>query len=136
MNAHHRKRILIVEDEEPLARSLKARLESIGYEVRTETYGKRGLSYAASNPLDLAILDVNLPDINGYEVCMELRKLSHPWTIPVLMLTVKDKPVDQLRGFAHGADAYIVKPFDSQELFQTVALLIGEASVAPGGPSA
>ena len=130
MDAVRSKHILIVEDEEPLARMLQARLESIGYGVHTETHGKAGLEYAVSNRLDLVVLDVNLPDINGYEVCRELRKIYHSWVLPVLMLTIKDKPVDQLRGFAHGADAYIVKPFDSNELFQTVALLIGEASVA------
>ncbi len=125
-----KKQILIVEDEEALARSLKVRLESIGYGVHTETHGKMALSYAAAHRPDLAILDVNLPDINGYEVSQQLRRQTHPWTLPVLMLTIKDRPVDQLRGFAHGADAYIIKPFDSTELFQTVAFLIGEASLA------
>ncbi|MBI2093127.1 MAG: response regulator [Candidatus Omnitrophica bacterium] len=125
MENAHRKQILIVEDNEPLARSLRTKLESIGYEVYTKTAGKDAVSFAAAHPVELAILDVNLPDISGYEVSRQLRKIYHPWVLPVLMLTVNDKPVDQLRGFAHGADAYIVKPFDINELLQTISLLIG-----------
>ena len=135
MEGAQRKQLLIVEDEVPLARLLKTRLELLGYEVHTETHGKAGLAYAATHQLGLAILDVNLPDINGYEVSRELRKLYHPWVLPVLMLTVRDRPADQLRGFAHGADAYIAKPFDFGELVQTIGLLIGEVPVVPG-PSA
>lgn len=128
------KHILIVEDEEPLARLVKSRLESVGYEVHTEQRGRSAVSYAAQQRIDLAILDINLPDINGYQVARELRKLSAPWALPIIMLTVKDKPIDQLRGFAHGADAYLTKPFDSTELFETVALLIGDIQFArPGG---
>jgi len=132
MGTMRRKRILIVEDEEALARTLKARLESVGYEVQTETHGKAALSYATAHPVDLAILDVNLPDINGYEVTRELRSLYHAWALPILMLTVKDRPVDQLRGLAHGADVYITKPFDSTELFQAVDLLTGGTAPVPG----
>lgn len=124
------KHILIVEDEETLARTVKMRLESLGYEVHTETYGRLGINYASEHRLDLVILDVNLPDINGYQVARELRKIYHPWVLPILMLTIKNEPVDQLRGFAHGADAYLTKPFDSGELFQTVALLTGQSSAA------
>lgn len=69
-----------------------------------------------------------LPDIDGYKVCRELRKIYRPWVLPVLMLTAKDKPVDKLRGFGHGADAYLTKPFDAGELLQTVRLLLGEAA--------
>jgi two-component system sensor histidine kinase ChiS len=124
------KRILVVEDEVGLASVLKDRLESVGYEVQTETHGKAALAYATDNRVDLVILDVNLPDINGYQVARELRHLSHPWVLPILMLTVNDKPVDQLRGFAHGADAYLTKPFDSSELFDTVAFLTGQPAQA------
>ena len=129
-DAPRKKRIIVVEDEEPLARLVKERLEGAGYDVQTQTYGKTALGFAAEHRVDLAILDVNLPDINGYEVAKELRKIYHPWVLPILMLTIKDKPVDQLRGFANGADAYMTKPFDSSELLQTVALLTGEAALA------
>jgi two-component system response regulator VicR len=127
-----RKHILIVEDEEPLARLIKERLETQGYEVTTEIHGKAALAFAADHRLDLAILDINLPDVNGFDVARELRRLYHPWVLPILMLTIKDKPIDQLRGFANGADAYMTKPFDSQELLHTVALLTGEPALKGG----
>src|SRR5262245_56973080 len=128
--SRRKKLILMIDDEEELSRTMKMRLEGAGYQVQAELTGRQGLNFAAEQRVDLVILDVNLPDINGYEIARELRKLYHPWTLPILMLTVKDKPVDQLRGFAHGADAYLTKPFDSTELFQTVALLTGEAAAS------
>ena len=128
-----RKRILVVDDEAPLARTLKMRLEGIGYEVLTAATGREALTYTAECQLDLVVLDVNLPDMNGYQVARELRRIHHPWALPILMLTVKDKPIDQLRGFAHGADAYLTKPFESTELFQAVALLTGEIAAGHSG---
>ena len=124
----HKKRILIVEDDEPLAHLLKMKLESEGFEIWCETHGTAALSYAAEHPLDLVILDLKLPDVNGYEVAKELRRLYHPWVLPLLMLTGMDKPVDQLRGFAHGADAYLTKPYEPEELMKTIALLLGETA--------
>ena len=123
-----RRRILIVEDEAALAKLVKWQLESAGYEVHTEADGRGGLTYAAEHQPDLVVLDLRLPDISGYEVCRELRKLSTPWALPILMLTAMDKPVDELRGFAHGADAYLTKPFDSDELRRTVTLLLGQSA--------
>jgi DNA-binding response OmpR family regulator len=130
MAGENRRRILVVEDEEKIARLLVLQLESAGYEVHTEAYGKTALSYAAEHQPDLAILDLRLPDISGYEVCKELRKLYHSWIVPVLMVTAMDQPVDQLRGFACGADAYLTKPFSLPELLETVALLFGQAARA------
>ncbi len=128
-----RKRILIVDDEAALVRMLESQLAPIGFEVHAVTHGKQALSYAAEHNVDLAILDINLPDINGYEVAKELRRVYSPWVLPIIMLTVRDRPVDQLRGFAHGADAYLTKPFASIELFQTIGLLLGEEALAFGG---
>jgi two-component system alkaline phosphatase synthesis response regulator PhoP len=130
MGTTPRKRILIVEDEIPLARMVTWQLESAGFAVHTETAGKAGLTYALEHHPDLVILDLRLPDINGYEVCRELRKLSMPWTTPILMLTAMDKPIDQLRGYAHGADAYLTKPFEPAELLRTISLLLGQTSLA------
>lgn len=121
-----RKHILIVEDDEPLAHLLKMTLESEQCEVWMETRGTKALAYAAEHPLDLVILDLKLPDISGYEVAKALRKLYHPWVLPLLMLTGMDKPADQLRGFAHGADAYLTKPYEPEELMKTIGLLLGE----------
>ena len=120
-------RLLIVEDDRSLVKVLKVRLESVGFEVHAESCGSTALSYAAEHQPDLVILDLRLPDIGGYEVCRELRKLYHPWSVPVLMLTGMDRPIDQVRGFAHGADAYLTKPCDPSELVRTIELLLGQA---------
>lgn len=127
------KRILIVEDDDVLGRLIQMRLASVGYATHLETHGRAALTYAADAQVDLAILDVNLPDITGYQVAKELRRITLPWEVPILMLTVRDQPVDQLRGFAYGADAYLTKPFDSTELLETVALLTGASRGAPFG---
>ena len=126
MEGARRKQILIVEDEEALARYLKWELESAGFETQTALLGKAGLQYAAEHQVDLVILDLRLPDIHGYQVAQELRKLYHPWAVPILMLTALDQPIDQLRGFAHGAEAYLTKPCESSELLKTIGLLLGE----------
>ncbi len=122
----HRKQILIVEDNWDQARVLQLELEAVGYATMTLRSGNAALSFAAEHQPDLVILDVRLPDIGGYEVCKRLRRLFHRWDVPILMLTGMDKPMDQLRGFAHGADAYLTKPYEYAELLKTVALLLGE----------
>ncbi len=118
------KHIVVVEDEAAFARLVKWKLESEGYSVRTEKCGKAALTYIAESWPDLVILDVRLPDISGYEVCHELRELAYPLSIPVLMLTAMNRPIDQIRGFANGADAYMTKPVEAPELLETVAQLL------------
>jgi len=125
MVATREKQIVVIEDDADMAALLKERLESVGYAVYTEGSGKGGLISAAEHRPDLVILDLRLPDLHGYEVCRELRKACHPWTLPIIMLTAMTRPIDQLRGFAHGADAYLTKPFDSKELLNTVTMLLG-----------
>jgi DNA-binding response OmpR family regulator len=117
-------RILIVEDEEALARHLKSHLERAGYEVRIEHSGKAGLLAAAEHWPDLVLLDLVLPDISGYEVCTELRRIYRPWHLPVLMLTALNSPKHRLLGFGHGADAYLTKPVPSGELLRTIETLL------------
>ena len=119
------KRILVVDDESRICRLLQEYLECYGYEVLTETSGQQALIRATEQPPHLVILDLRLPDLHGYQVCQELRKQFHSWTMPILMLTAMDRPVDQLRGFEFGADGYMHKPFALEELRKTVASLIG-----------
>jgi DNA-binding response OmpR family regulator len=120
-------RILVVEDEEALARQLKGHLERAGHDVHVENSGKPALLFAAEHRTDLVLLDLMLPDISGYDVCVELRRLYHPWIIPVVMLTALDKPKHKLLGFSHGAHAYLTKPVQTQELLSTIAEMLQRA---------
>lgn len=124
------RRILVVEDNESMAELLRRRLEAWQFEVHVEGRGTAALSHMADHQPDLVILDLRLPDMNGYEVCRQMRRLYPRWEVPVLMLTGMDQPVDQLRGFACGADAYLTKPYQSEELLSTISLLLGENAPA------
>ena len=117
-------RILVIEDEEDIAFIVKTRLESAGYEVQTAAYGATGLSAAIAHHPDLVILDVRLPDLGGYEVCQELRKLYSRSEMPVLMFTVMNGPIDDIQGFAAGADAYLNKECSPAELLGTIEQLL------------
>ena len=123
------KKVLIVEDEEAIARLIQWHLESVGFSVQKEGMGRSALDYAAEHRPDLVVLDLRLPDIHGYEVCEELRKLYNAWTVPILIITGLGQPIDQLKAFAHGADAYLTKPFEPSELIEAVSMLLGQSSV-------
>jgi DNA-binding response OmpR family regulator len=124
MSSTTRRNILVIEDEQDVAELLQARLESAGYDVHVESEGQKGLSYAAEHRPDLVILDLMLPDIDGYQVCRTLQEDAKPWTIPVLMLTAKDQPADKLVGFLRGAGAYLTKPYEASELLSTIEVLL------------
>lgn len=102
-------RVLVVDDERRLARSLKLGLEAEGMAVDVAHDGTDGLWLARENPYDAIVLDLMLPGINGYRVCATLREEQN-WT-PVLMLTAKDGEWDQVEGLDTGADDYLTKPF-------------------------
>lgn len=122
-----RARILIVEEKEGLARVLKGNLERAGHEVHVEAEGKRALVFAAEHRTDLVVLDIALPDMSGCDVCVELRRLYRPWSLPVVMLTAADEPKHHLLGFRHGADANLTKPVHSSDLVGTVAEMLHRA---------
>lgn len=125
------KHILVVEDERKLADILRIRLESVGYQVHLEYQGVSALHYAQEHRPDLVLLDLKLPDLHGYEVCRQLRSMYHRWDVPIIMLTAMGLPVDELRGFAHGADAYLTKPCEPSELVQTVSTLLEHVTSQP-----
>lgn len=102
-------RVLVVDDERRLARSLKLGLEAEGFAVDVAHDGTDGLWLARENPYDAIVLDLMLPGINGYKVCETLRAEEN-WT-PILMLTAKDGEWDQVEGLDTGADDYLTKPF-------------------------
>ena len=124
MDEEPRRRILVVEDEVAIGRLLTTYLESVGFEAHHETHGEPALRYVTEHRPDLVILDLQLPDIHGYEVCQQLRQLYNSWALPIMMLTGMDAGIDKLRGFACGADAYLTKPFEPPELLPAVTRLL------------
>ena len=114
-------RILVVEDEPRLVRSLSKALREEGYAVDTAESGDDGLYKAESWDYDLVVLDIMLPGMDGWEVLERLRKQKKT---PVLMLTARDAAPDRVRGLDAGADDYLVKPFDLTELLARVRALI------------
>lgn len=114
-------RILLVEDEERLASFIRKGLVAEGYEVEIGYDGRTGLSLFRHASFDVVILDVNLPQINGFEVCRLIR--SQEENIPVLMLTAFDSIEDKAEGFNAGADDYLAKPFEFQELLMRIRAL-------------
>jgi DNA-binding response OmpR family regulator len=119
-------KILIVEDEAALVRILTDLLVRRGYEVEARFNGEEGLKAAKDRELDLIILDVMLPKIDGFEVCRSLRKSGV--RIPILMLTARGETFDKVTGFEGGADDYVTKPYDPDELLARIAALLRRAS--------
>lgn len=109
-------KILIVEDDLDVAEMLNAYFRVQGYEVFTVNWGEDGVRAAQTVLPDLVILDIRLPDIDGYEVARRIRTDRRTNEIPIIFLTEKRERVDRLQGFEVGADDYITKPFDVQEL--------------------
>lgn len=114
-------KILLVEDEERLASFIRKGMSAEGYEVEVAYDGRTGLSLFRRDDYDIIILDVNLPQINGFELCGLIR--SENETVPVLMLTALDSLADKSDGFNAGADDYMAKPFEFQELLLRVRAL-------------
>ena len=110
-------KILIVEDEEKIARFIELELIHEGYEIIKTNNGRTGLEIAEKGEVDLIILDIMLPELNGLEVLRRLRKISD---IPVIMLTARDAVMDKVSGLDAGADDYITKPFAIEELLARI----------------
>lgn len=119
-------RILLVEDEARVASLISRGLRAKGYQVEVAPNGETALNRALSDPPDLIILDVMLPDISGLEVCRQLRAAGA--VEPVLMLTARDAVSDRVAGLDAGADDYLVKPFSFDELSARVRALLRRAS--------
>jgi two-component system, OmpR family, response regulator len=115
-------RILVVEDELKMAGLLKRGLEEEGYAVDVARTGSDALWAGTENPYDAIVLDVMLPDLNGFDVCRRLRDAGH-WA-PVLMLTARGAVADRVAGLDAGADDYLTKPFSFSELFARLRALV------------
>jgi len=116
------KRILIVDDDDEIRDLLEFDVSQSGYFVDTASDGKEGLQKALNNSYDLILLDVMMPKMNGFDVCKNIRKATI--SIPVLMLTAKGTINDKTIGFDCGADDYLVKPFDIQEVLLRIRVLL------------
>ena len=110
-------RILIVEDEESIAELERDYLELSGFEVEIEASGREGLTRALNEKFDLLILDLMLPEVDGFEICKQVRKEKNT---PILMVSAKKDDIDKIRGLGLGADDYITKPFSPSELVARV----------------
>ncbi len=115
-------RILVIEDEENLARSLKKILQTKGYAVDIALNGDGGYETAFGEEYDLIILDLGLPGMDGLRIIEELRKEGN--STPVIMLTARDTTQDKVRGLKYGADDYLVKPFEFEELLARIQALL------------
>jgi DNA-binding response OmpR family regulator len=105
--------LLIVDDEEPLRNLLRISLQKAGYTVYTASNGKEAMELFDQAPIDLVLLDILMPDMDGYTLCAELRKRSD---VPIIMLSALNRPDDVVYGFSLGADDYISKPFQFREV--------------------
>ena len=122
--------ILIVEDDLDLAEMLNAYFRVQGYEVETAAWGEDAVRMTKDKPPDLVVLDIRLPDIDGYEVCRRIRAQRRTQSVPVIFLTEKRDRVDKLSGLELGVVDYITKPFDIQELRLRVRNALQRASQA------
>ncbi|HIY22268.1 MAG TPA: response regulator transcription factor [Candidatus Flavonifractor merdigallinarum] len=121
-------RILLVEDEEKLARMVELELRYEGYEVEKAFDGRTGLERALSGSFDLVLLDIMLPALSGMEVLRRLRREND--TLPVIMLTARDTVVDKVSGLDSGADDYITKPFAIEELLARIRAALRKRTAA------
>src|SRR5215218_5089608 len=125
-----RGRVLVVDDEAPITELLSTALRYMGYEVTTAQTGSAALESASRTPPDLVVLDVMLPDIDGFEVCRRLREDGD--FVPVIFLTARDAEDDRVTGFIRGGDDYVTKPFSLEELTLRIAALLRRTRATAG----
>jgi DNA-binding response OmpR family regulator len=123
-------RVLVVDDEPRYLRLLEANLRTEDYEVFSATDGEEALESFSANPVDLILLDVMLPRMDGLAVCQRIRQFSN---VPIIMLTAKGEEQDRVRGLDVGADDYLVKPFSVMELLARVRAVLRRAQVTETG---
>lgn len=122
-------RILVIEDELELQADIKARLEAESYIVDTSAEGNEGYFFATEYPLDAAIIDIGLPGMSGIEIIKKLRQQG--LTLPVLILTARSRWQEKVEGLEAGADDYLVKPFQMEELLARLKALLRRATGSP-----
>jgi len=127
------KRILIVDDEPRYLRLLEANLRTEGYEVATAQDGIQAIDVFSSQPIDLILLDIMMPRLDGFGACQRIREFSN---VPIIILTAKGEEQDRVRGLDLGADDYLVKPFSATELLARVRAVLRRSQMpADVGPA-
>jgi two-component system response regulator RegX3 len=124
-------RVLLIEDEESIAAPLVGALEREGFEVEHAATGREGLDAAAGDAVDLVLLDLMLPDMDGRDVCRQLRQSS---SVPVIMLTARGLETDRVVGLELGADDYVVKPFSVAELAARIRAVLRRSAERGSAP--
>ena len=125
-NSPELKTILVVEDDPDSRSALCAILEALGYQPLAFGLAKEALAGVKGKKIDLALLDIMMPEMDGYELLQELRKLPEFAKIPVIMVTARDQDSDVLEGYRYGADYYICKPFTSKQLEKGIGLYLSQ----------
>ena len=120
-------KILVVDDEKLLVKGIKFNLENDGYTVVTGSDGEQAVEQAAAGGIDLIVLDLMMPKLDGLGACRRIREFSD---VPIIMLTAKADDMDKLMGFEHGADDYLTKPFNILELKARIRALLRRAKPA------
>ena len=123
-NNETKKKILVVEDDEDSRQALCTIIEGLGYSFISFASGPDALSGIKDQQLDLALVDIMMPQMSGYEFLAELRKLAEFKDLPVIMVTAKDDDSEILEGYQYGADYYITKPYTSKQLQYGIKLYI------------
>ena len=121
-------KILVVDDEQLLVKGIKFNLENEGYTVETAYDGATAIDMAKTGDLDLIILDLMMPQVDGLTACMRIREFSN---VPIIMLTARSEDADKIIGLESGADDYITKPFNILELKARIRALLRRANAAP-----
>lgn len=130
-------KILIVDDEPNIVEVIRLYVEHVGYEPVVLYSGGEVIKTVERERPDLAVLDVMLPDTNGFDLCREIRALPEPLnSMPVIMLTAKGESIDKLRGFNLGVDDYMVKPFDPNELVARMKAVMRRTQAGKAGAEA
>src|SRR5580692_7046465 len=132
MGSATRKTILLIEDEPNIVMGLRDALEFEGFRVVSAARGKDGVSLWKAEGPDAIILDLMLPDMNGYAVCEEIRRTSP--VVPIIMLTARSQESDKIRGLDSGADDYVTKPFSVNELIARIRAIFRRAARGGGVP--
>lgn len=118
------KKILLVEDDRNIAKLVKYNLEKAGFECTATITGEDALEILDRNPIDLIILDIMLPKMDGFETCREIKKDKRFSAVPVVILTARGQEIDRIVGFELGVDDYVIKPFSPRELVLRIKAIL------------